>query len=88
MRDIKDIRDVNQALKEINDRLDAQRTQTWDLHQRNIKNVAPSVNDYDVVVRRELIDTKGTLDDFITKANKRLDELEKLVKNILAMLSR
>lgn len=58
-RVIQSIRDAEIAIKQLQDRLAYYDSQQWDLGRRNIKNVHPSVDEYDVVVRKELRDLRG-----------------------------
>lgn len=58
-RAIKDIRDAEAAIKQLQDRIAYYDSQQWDLGRRNIKNVHPSIDEYDVVVRKELKDLRG-----------------------------
>lgn len=66
MRSIKTIRDAEIAIKQLQDRLAYYDSQQWDLGKRNIKNVHPSVDDYDVVVRKELKDLRGAPAEEVT----------------------
>lgn len=59
MRSIQTIRDAEIAIKQLQDRIAYYDSKQWDLGRRNIKNVHPSVDDYDVVVRKELKDLRG-----------------------------
>lgn len=60
MRRVVTIEDVNAALRELFQFRDALLTANVDWHQRRIINAAPSVADYDYVVRKELRDLLGT----------------------------
>lgn len=59
MRSIKTIRDAEIAIQQLQDRIAYYDSQQWDLGRRNIKNVHPSIDEYDVVVRKELKDLRG-----------------------------
>lgn len=59
MRFIKNIEDANHALRELFDFYDNLRNRNYDLHRKRIINAHPSIDDYDYVVRKELIDTIG-----------------------------
>jgi hypothetical protein len=60
VRQVKSISDVNSALRELYEFFDYWRTtKVLDLHKRRIGNAHPSVDPYDYVVRKELIDRIG-----------------------------
>lgn len=59
MRRVTNIEEVNSALRELFAVRDELLLENVDWHQRRIVNAHPSVDDYDYVVRKELIDTIG-----------------------------
>jgi len=88
MRTIKDIKDAEYALRELFDFRDKIEGKVWDLHKRQIKNVGPSSDDYDTVVRRELQIAIHSINDMIlevkgevTDLSNKYEELNKRVKN-------
>lgn len=60
MRTIRSFDDVQQVLRDIEDTINEFRAKGWDLNQRRITNVHPSRDEYDVVVRKELMQYLGT----------------------------
>ena len=66
MRSIQTIRDAEIAIKQLQDRIAYYDSKQWDLGRRNIKNVHPSIDDYDVVVRKELKDLRGAPAEEVT----------------------
>lgn len=59
MRSIKTLEDVEPAIKQLDDRLRIFEAQTIDFHQKRVTNAHPSIDDYDYVVRKELVGLKG-----------------------------
>jgi hypothetical protein len=58
-RRVNKIEDVNDALRELYEFMDYMKGKNIDLHRRRIINAHPSVDLYDYVVRKELIDRVG-----------------------------
>lgn len=54
MRTVKSINDVNTALKEVYDFIDAFKSRNLDLKGKRVANAGPSQDDYDYVIRKEL----------------------------------
>lgn len=59
MKSISSLSDAQAAINELANRLDTLSTKNWDRKQTRIVNVHPSVDPYDVVVRKELDSIKG-----------------------------
>lgn len=73
MRQVNNIADVNNALRELYEFMDYWKTaKTLDLHKRRIVNAHPSVNSYDYVVRKELVDRVGEALVGIDRINQKL----------------
>lgn len=56
MREARDIKGINIVLKEIFDFIDYLRNHNFDLRGKKVVNAAPSENDNDYVIRKELYD--------------------------------
>jgi len=58
-RQVNKLEDVNDVLRELFQFMDAYTSRNIDFRQRRVINAHPSIDDYDYVVRKELIDTIG-----------------------------
>lgn len=73
MKTVHSFDDVNVILKDIHDQLDALRTRDIDLKNRRVRNAAPSLEEHDYVIRKELVELYIKID----KLEKRIKELER-----------
>ena len=55
MRSISTIQEAQQAINDLYNQLDLIQSKNWDIRQRRIVNAHPSVDPYDYVVRKELL---------------------------------
>ncbi len=76
MRQVNSIREVNEALREIQDFMDAQRTNNIDMKGRRVVQASPSKDDYDYVIRKELYDLKISIDVLRTQYEQKVIELQ------------
>jgi hypothetical protein len=54
MKSISTIQEAQQAINELQNRIDLLSTKNWDVKQRRIVNAHPSIDPYDYIVRKEL----------------------------------
>ncbi len=80
MRDIKDIKDANIAIRELQDQIRTLTTSVVDFKGRKISNAAPSREPSDYVIRQELTTLATELNDKLIRLTASLDFLEKRVK--------
>lgn len=65
MKSIKSLEEAQQAINELQNRIDLISSKNWDFHQRRIVNAHPSVDPYDYVVRKELDQIGGKSSEII-----------------------
>ena len=66
MRSIRSLDDAQIALREIYQKIDRMESRMADYNQRRITNVAPSIHENDVVVRKELDDLRKASEDRVS----------------------